>query len=207
VTSGRPRSTPAELAGEVQRFGLFSAAAVVERYIAVVDRAIRHEPDFSDTPPGDPAAALLDGAGRAVDAGMTLLDDLTSVLARTRRQGRSATPDELVLPAAVPGACSEVTVWVHNPTDAPVTDVRLRATSLVASSGALPGDAVAVSPEVLRVVEPGTVGEIRLVLTVPADQPAGDYQGLVLSSVDGTRPIGLTLSVRDPAIDPAIEPR
>ncbi len=203
MTSGRSRSTAAELAGEVQRFGLFSAAAVVDRYIAVVDRAIHHEPELSGPATGErPTAALVDGAGRAVDAGLTFLDDLTSTLAGTLRQGRSPAHDELVLPGVDPGACSEVAVWVHNPTASPVSDVRLRATSLVATTGVIPGEAVAFSPEVLAVVQPGNVGEIRLRVTVPADQPAGVYQGLVLSSVDGSRSIGLTLAVREPGAEP-----
>ncbi|MGW5239988.1 hypothetical protein ACWEOW_13730 [Monashia sp. NPDC004114] len=202
MTSGRSRPTAADLAGDVQRFGLFSAAAVVDRYIAVVDRAIHHEPDISGSSSGDPAAALLDGAGRAADAGLALLEELTSVLARTVTPGRTPGPDHLVLPPAAPGSCSEVSVWVHNPTTSPVAHVRLRATSLVASTGVMPAEAVAFSPEVLAVVDPATVGESRLRVTVPADQPAGEYQALVLSSVDGSRPIGLTLSVRVHGADP-----
>jgi hypothetical protein len=188
------------LVADVQQFGLFSAAAVVDRYTALVDHATRQEPVIPGQDPGDlGAAALVDGAGRLVDTGLAVLDDLISVLARAVRPGPPAVPDELVLPAAAPGTCSEVSVWVHNPTASPVRQVRLRATSLVSTTGVIPADAVAFSPELLSVVEPGAAGELRLRVTVPEDQPTGAYQALVLSSVDGARGIALTLTVRPQA--------
>ena len=62
-----------DLVGEVQRFGLFSAAAVVDRYAALVDRAIARDgwaPAGSDGGSGRP----VDTAVQLAEAWLRLLD-------------------------------------------------------------------------------------------------------------------------------------
>jgi hypothetical protein len=74
-------------------------------------------------------------------------------------------------------------------------------TNLISSNGArIPAASLSLSPERLDVVDAGTAREVRLRVDVPADQPAGHYHGLVLTSAAPSEPIALHLDVDDRAI-------
>ncbi|TFV86971.1 hypothetical protein [Blastococcus sp. CT_GayMR16] len=187
-----------DLVGEVQRFGLFSAAAVVDRYAEIVDRAIsRH---------GPAASAPLDdaGSGRMVDTAVAMagawsrLVDATSTLLRSEGAHDEATPT-LVLPATEPGSGTGASFWIHNTTSSAAPGIGLTVSGLVASDGHRIGaDALSVVPDRVGLLAAGTSQEVRVRVVVPAAQPAGCYFGLVMTSAAPAEPMVLRLAVRAP---------
>jgi hypothetical protein len=182
------------LVGEVQRFGLLSAAAVVERYIEAVDRAVttarltpaRLRPDEQD------AGWLADSAARMAEACLRLLDSAATLMSDTAAPGT----ERVVLASARSGSRSETSLWIHNPTSSATAVADLHVTNLVSSQGlSVPVSAVSFSPPRVGPVEPGTSREVRLRIEVPAHHPAGQYYGLVLSSAAPDAPIMLRLDV------------
>jgi len=197
--TGRPAAHGARaLVGDVQRFGLFSAAAVVDRYVEIVNRAIAADAVISRPPLAERDATRADLAARVAAACLELLDAVTSVLVQAGPAWTAPDQEGLTLPRTSAGSGSEVSVWVHNPTAAPVTSVELRATSLAGSRSSIPVEAVSFTPSSVPVVEPGAARAVRLHVAVPAGQPPGCYHGLVVSSVDGSQPIPMSLEVRAP---------
>lgn len=203
MTSGREAAARARhLVGDVQVFGLFSAAAVVERYIAVVNRAIAGDPvEMRGMPGGSPdgaaAASLADSAARMVEVCARAFDAVAAtVLKAPAADGGSPPMEAVVLPTARPGSSSEVSLWLHNGTSwAAHTD--LHVTSLVSSTGlTIPGEAVALSPERVEPLEPLARQEVRLRVDVPSAQGCGTYHGLVLASAAPSEAIVVRLEVR-----------
>jgi hypothetical protein len=184
------------LIGDVQRFGLLSAAAVVDRYTQIIDRATR---DASFPPTSAPAEEvgmgwMADSAARVAEAWVRLIESTSALI--TSRPG-TAQLERVLLPATFTGSRSEISLWVHNRTASPAA-VDLHATSLTSSIGvSIPADAVSFLPERLDVVEVGQAREVRLRVDVPADQPAGSYHGLVLISAAPGGPIAVGLEVGD----------
>jgi hypothetical protein len=186
-----------DLIGEVRRFGLYSAATVVDRYVEIVDRAISRDglvpaPAREDAGAGWPA----DTAVQVAAAWLRLLDS-TSALLRTEaaREPAAAT---LVLPAVGPGRVSEVSFWIHNTTSSPASDVVLHATPLMSSTGdALPAEAVTLVPSRLDLLPAGTSREVRLRALVPAGQPAACYLGMLLTSAAPSEPMVVRLEVAE----------
>ena len=184
-----------DLVGEVQRFGLFSAAAVVDRYAALVDRAIARDgwaPAGSDGGSGRP----VDTAVQMAEAWLRLLDTTSALLRQeVPRESAAAT---LVLPAAGPGRLVEASFWLHNTTPSPAPGIDLHVTALVSSDGrAVPADAVVTVPERVDLLAAGTSREIRLRVLVPAGQPAATYLGMVLTSAAPAEPLVVCLEVRE----------
>jgi hypothetical protein len=196
VTSARGAQ---HLIGDVQRFGLLSAAAVVDRYTEIIDRATRDDSFRLAPPSADERGTdwMVEGASRIVEACLTLLDS-TAMLIANRAIPDTAKPEieRLVMPVVRSGFSSETSVWVHNSTSSSATGIDLHLTSLTASNGvSIPVAAVSLSPERLHVVDAGTSLEVRLRVDVPADQPAGHYHGLVLISVTPLELLALHLEV------------
>jgi len=109
--------------------------------------------------------------------------------------------ERISLPPTGSGFGSETSLWVHNSTSSSAAAIDLHMTNLISSNGvSIPAAAVSFSPERLDVVDPGTAREVRLRVEVPADQPAGHYHGLVLTSAAPSEPIALHLDVDDRAI-------
>jgi hypothetical protein len=196
VTPGRTSGHGAQhLVGDVQRFGLLSAAAVVDRYTEIVDRATQN----GSPPPADErgTAGLVDSAARIAEAYLGLIDTTAALIANT------ATPDTAVpemerhvLPPTRPGFSSETSLWVHNRTSSAVTYIDLHMTGLISSNGvSIPLGVVSFSQKRLDLVDTGSAREVRLRIDVPADQPAGNYHGLVLISAAPLEPIALHLGV------------
>jgi hypothetical protein len=178
-----------DLVGVVQGFGLFSAAAVVDRYAEIVDRAIsRHAPS---------PAAQDGGAGRLADAWLRLLDTTSTLL----RSGAAQNPADgaLVLPPTTAGRSCDAALWLHNTTSSPVPAVALHVTGLVSTDGhRIPAEAVTLVPERIDLLAAGTSREVRLRLRVPAGQDAATYHGLVVTSAAPTEPLAVRLEVRAP---------
>ena len=166
--------------GEVQRFGLLSAAAVVDRYVEIVNReTVRHP--LADLPQTLAGGVRGTGAGAAamLRTGLQLLDAAARLPSDTVASGT----ETLVLPRARPGADAEASVWVHNRTASVVASVELRATVLIsAEEHTIPGEAVAFHPQGAVVLEPGTCREVRVRVSVPKGQPPGLYRGLLTGS-------------------------
>ena len=192
------------LIGDVQRFGLLSAAAVVDRYAELIDRATRDESFRSPPLPADERRTgwMVDSAARIADTYLSLVDT-TAELIPNRAMADTAVPkmERISLPPTRSGFGSETSLWVHNSTSSSAAAIDLHMTNLISSNGlSIPAAAVSFSPERLDVVDPGTPREVRLRVEVPADQPAGHYHGLVLTSAAPSEPIALHLDVDDRAI-------
>jgi hypothetical protein len=185
----------APLVSDVQRFGLLSAAGVVSRYAAIVDRALGSDtwPVAMPRRPGIGPDALVQGVPRLAEAALRLLDEVTT-LAVQATAGSPAAPQQLELPTATPGGTSQLSVWLHNPTAAPVA-TRVQVTCLVSGDGAvLPVAALTCEPAGDAPLAPAGAREVLLRVSVPVSQPLGLYHGLVVASV-APDPMRLALQV------------
>jgi hypothetical protein len=181
--------TARRLVEDVQRLGLHSASAVVERYAVAVEQTLGLDPPTDVTAPPDPGA-LVDVTARMAQAYLGLLDGLVGLVDRPRRP---VEPLESVhVPATPPGGTGRVSLWVHNGTADPVEAV-VRLGPLVSAEGvALPAGAATVAPAEVT-VPPGGRAEVRLQVDVPDGHPLGTYFGLGLSP--GARPVAVRLDV------------
>lgn len=207
MTPGDAGHGARHLVGDVQRFGLLSAAAVVDRYQRIVDRAIAGAAGSARSAgsagsAGSAAApplsadgladGLADSAAGLARAALRVLDAAANLVEGPAATGR----DVLELPAAQPGATIEVSLWVHNPTASPATGVEVHVTDFVSGHGSrIAAEAVSFSPERVPRVAPGGREEIRLRLAVPTSQPAGRYHGVVLSSAGPGDALAVRLDV------------
>lgn len=199
-----PPGPAGHLFGDVQRFGLRSAALVVDRYTGVVDRVLAAAvpepslpfPDGATTDEGIPEepVRLLKTLAQALESAAAALSGATA------RDDASA--DVLVLPPVTPGAVGEGALWVHNPTPSPVTCLQVHATDLVSPAGDRL-DAGTFSPPAVDRVEAGGSREIRLRVAVPAGAPPAQYHGLVLLSAAPDEPMTVRLHVLPDAGAPA----
>jgi hypothetical protein len=191
------------LIGDVQRFGLLSAAAVVNRYTELIDRATRDD-SFPLAPvPADERGNgwMVDSAARIAEAYLSLVDTIAAQIPN-RAMPDTAAPnlERLILPPTRSGSDSETSLWVHNSTSYSADAIDLNVTTLISSNGVrIPAASVSFSPERLDAVDAGTAQEVRLRVDVPADQPPGHYHGLVLISAAPSEPIALHLDVDDRA--------
>ena len=196
MTSGRDGIQAAgHIIGEVQRFGLLSAAAVVDRYVEIIDRETVRQPivDVPRTLAGGLQGAG-DGAAAMLRAGLQLLD----AAARLPSDAVAPGTEILVLPRARPGADAEASVWVHNRTSSLVATVELRATVLIsAEEHTIPGEALMFHPQGAVVLEPGTRREVGVRVSVPKGQPPGLYRGLLTGSGAPDGAVTLRLAVED----------
>ena len=186
-----------DLVGEVRRFGLYSAATVVDRYVEIVDRAISRD-GLAPAPAGEDAGAgwPADPAAQVASAWLRVLD-ATSALLRTEAPRETATAT-LVLPAVGPGQASEVSFWIHNTTSSPAPDVALHVTPLMSSNGrALAAESVSLVPQRLGLLAAGTSQEVRLRVLLPAGQPPACYLGMVLTSAAPSEPMVVRLEVAE----------
>jgi hypothetical protein len=218
-TAGREAAARVlDVVGQVQAFGLASAAAVAERYVQTVDRYLAER----DTPPGDGAdrgeaaggaAQALAGMERAllrsVELVATGLDgqwpglEWPGLDGRRPATGAGPHPDILELPPVRAGECAQASLWVHNRTSAAVP-VTLRAGLLASSEG----NVVAADVEVVEAlanprsgtvaaaeVPPGGSAEVRVRVRVPAGTAPGHFHGLVTSTATPRQALPLLLEV------------
>jgi hypothetical protein len=178
---------------EVQRFGLLSAAAVVDRYIEIVNRGMvgdpfRHVREAVDIT----ATGPVDGAARMLEAWLQALDTAARLIPEAIAPGTEI----LVLPRTEPGHACEASMWIHNRTTSLVASVELHSTILVSPEAlTIPVDTVTFLPQATVVVEPGTCREVTVRVRVPQGQPPGQYHGLVLGSAAPDGAISLLLEV------------
>ena len=186
------------LVGDVQRFGLFSAASVVDRYNAMVDRAmvddgIASVPSSVD---GLDPGALVDRAARLAEAYLRFLDTTAVIASRAGRGQARPEMETIILPPARPASSSETSLWVHNPTSAASTGIEISVTGFISPKGAtIPAPVVRASPRRIDRLDASTSREVRLSVDIPRDQPAGMYFGLVLISDSPGDAISLLLKV------------
>jgi hypothetical protein len=188
------------LVGDVQRFGLFSAATVVDRYTAMVDRAMIDDRVASvpSSVDGLDPGALVDRAARMAEAYLRLLDTTALIASRAGRGEARPEMETIILPPARPASSSETSLWVHNPTSAGSRGIEVAATGLISSEGVtIPARAVRTSPQRVDQLVPSTSQELRLRVDVPRDQPGGLYFGLVLIADAPDDPISLLLKVEE----------
>ena len=186
------------LVGDVQRFGLFSAASVVDRYNAMVDRAMVDDgiASMPSSVDGLDPGALVDRAARLAEAYLRLLET-TAVIASRAGRGQARTEMEtIILPPATPASSSETSLWVHNPTSAASTGIEISVTGFISPNGAtIPAPVVRTTPRSVDHLDPSTSREVRLRVDIPQDQPAGMYFGLALISDSPDDAISLLLKV------------
>ncbi len=184
------------LADDVQRFGLLSAAAVVDRYRQLVDRAIE-DVDLGEAIPGglestDPSW-LVDRASRLAGGYLRFLESAASAL------GSRPEPDTIervAMPPTRPGESAEGSLWAHNPTEGPAV-IEVASTALVSVGGAVvPEDHVSLRPINALPMEPGGKVEILLRIDVPSGAHPGRYVGLIHMPDPGDDPVAVDLEVR-----------
>jgi hypothetical protein len=167
------------LATEVQRFGLLSAAAVVDRYRHLVDRSIEAV-DAGDTMPGGLESAdsswLIDRASRLAGGYLRFLESaISAVGSRSDRAG----VERVALSPTPPGGVAEGSLWLHNPTDVATSPMQLTATCLVDARGTEIGvEGISFDPPTAGPVAPGGMTRIRVRVAVPAGADPGRYFGL-----------------------------
>jgi hypothetical protein len=191
------------LVGDVQRFGLISAARIVDRYIGVIDRAMDGDGLLAPvTPDARDLHVFAEGAGLMAQAYLAFSEATATLLDnRGREYGGRQGIERLVLPRSRPGSPSEAVLWMHNPTSTP-TALRLHVTSLEASTGAtIPAGLISLVVPGPDTVEAGTSRDVQVRVDVPAHQAAGSYHGLVLSSEPRCEPLAIQLDVVDPRED------
>lgn len=186
---------------EVQRFGLLSAASVVDRYVEIINRERVGDPErHAREALSGATEGSVGGAARVLEAGLQALDGAARLVADAVAPGT----ETLVLPQTEPGSDSEASVWIHNCTSSLVASVELRATVLVsAEEFTIPGDAVTFRPEDAVLVEPGTCREVTVCVSVPEGQHHGLYRGLVVGSGAPDGAITLRLAVERPGGGPS----
>jgi hypothetical protein len=187
------------LIGEVRRFGLLSAATVVDRYNSMVELAV--SADTVGVEPLSPESldpqALIDGAVRMTAAYLRFIETTAGLVAR-RRGGSTGPSESVVLPAAPPGGSTMISLWAHNPTAVPALGLEIEVTRVMSpDGGVIPAHGVSVTPRILGRLDPMTSHEIRMRVGIPADQTPGWYLGLVRIGGDPGSPITVQLEVTE----------
>lgn len=184
------------LVDDVRRFGLLSAATVVDRYTQMVERAVAHDPWMSapsDATEPDPLG-VAEATARLGQAYLAFVDSVAEILGSGRRDGHMPV-ERVVLPAAPPGGTSRGSLWVHNPTQA-AADIEMEVTPLMSTHGvSLPHAAIDLSPGNVLLLPSGGSRELRIRVDVPPDQDAGHYHGLAFVSAAPDEPLVLALEV------------
>ena len=188
---GREEETD-PLAETVRRYGLLSAAAVVDRYVAVVDRVVSAG---ARTVGGPAGAGPADQAGDLGEVTTRAVRAVLDVLGSTRQGPHDKAPSAVVLAGAEPGGRADGRLWVHGPRDRP-TLVGLHATGLVSDRGStIDARHITLAPARVHVAAGGSA-EVVVSVAVPADAAPGRYHGVLVCSAARTTPLGLVLHVR-----------
>jgi len=201
VAGGAARAVQ-HLVGDVQRLGLLSAAAVVDRYVDLVDGVLGGGPARSapGASSGD-ARGLAQSAASLTQAWVGLVEATAALLPGAGGTGGgaeagTAEPDEVRLPETAAGQVARGSLWLHNPTDHELAGVRVAATGLVAGDGSVvPASAVELDPcEVPRVAAGASV-EVGVRVRVLGEQPPGWYHGVLVCSVAARQALPVALRV------------
>lgn len=170
------------LVAQVRRFGLMSAASVVDRYATLVEQALGTDPTRLGLPDEHPSP---------LEEALTALGDL---LASARGPSGDAV-ERVELPATPVGSSSSVTLWLHNPSPEPGSGLSVRCTGLVRADGRPgPAPSVEVAPAGVTVPAGGSAGFL-LEARVPDGLEPGLYLGLAVPAPVQGDPVVIVLRV------------
>lgn len=180
------------LVGDVQRFGLLSAAAVVDRFTAMIDEAVAGGSGRSQPPSADAGRFMADSA-RLVEAYLRFLDSASGLI--VGRSDGAAAPDRVGLSAA-PGTVAEATAWIHNTSAEAGVDITFHPSPLVGPRGVeIRSDRIKVKPKRIDRLAAGDSVELRIRVEVPAKAAVGGYHGVILTSTPPAATIAVQLEV------------
>jgi hypothetical protein len=188
----------------VQRFGLLSAASVVERYVDLVDRTMGGAPQTSASAPrasDRPAGPFMDrDTSVLVESATGVAEAYLGLLDAAARLAEPSTPTTgLVLDPVQPGGWTQASLWVHNPGDEPTQGLTVTMSALVTADGAsLDGASATCTPSRLDSITGRGSARLDVRVDVPHDQRPGEYHGLVLVSLAAGEPISIRLEVVAP---------
>jgi hypothetical protein len=172
------------LVGEVRRFGLLSAAAVVDRYTRLVDQALE-QPSIaggSSAMWADPSW-LVERASSLAGAYLRFLDGAGSLLVPQSDAGQQTMVEMVTLSPVRVGGTSEGSLFVHNPTAEWGRGISVEVAPLVSASGGLIGpDSMQIDPSVID-LGPSSSVEVRLRVTPPENVAPGRFFGTARISI------------------------
>jgi hypothetical protein len=193
------RPPPWSSVSDVGKLGLETAAAVVERLLAVTRLSWPRQsgaPSFFFLP------ASVDGSdSRRMRADAERLIDLYAEWARAlvdaaaeAAHPNGGSPDRLLIGPVAPDTSVKTTVWLHT-LDGPATGpARLVATDLVAHhGGSIPSGTIQFDPAIIDGRSPRTSTEVTVLAAVPPETSPGPYHGHILA--DGLPELSLPLCV------------
>ena len=212
-----PGKRPGRLVADVQRFGLSSAAAVVDRYTSLVTTTLGNPAQRdSATPSGGPLAAtetasIVEATALLAEGYLRLLDGVSALAGSPGAQVGTSTagggqPDaatiaQVALPPAHAGESSTVPIWMHNPTPKPILGYGITLGGFLAADGCtIPAQSVSVTPGSVAAPAGGSA-EFSIVVDLPIAQPPGRYAALAF--VRTQHPHG---AQRPPSSDDQSEP-
>jgi hypothetical protein len=167
--------TAPELAGrlidQVQRFGLASASAVIDRYTAVAEAALGTDPL---RPPSLGSEPFSEAAAQAGEAYLALLAGAAALADRTGQR-----PEHIDLPPVAAGSSAHRAVFLHNGTGHPIAQACVRIGPFLSAASMMPAEVATIQPAAVPLT-PGASAELRLQVGVPAAQPPGDYFAIAL---------------------------
>ena len=181
-----------DLMRDVRRFGLQSAASVVDRYVDVIERHLNGEQSLGPVEAfATRADSALDGfTGSTWQAGLRLLEAIG-------RPGADLA-GTLRLPPAAPGTSSEASFWIHNLTSAVVASEFYASVLVSPSDDRIPASAVSFLPSTVGSLEAGGSRQVVVRASVPPDQLPGRYRGLLMGTATPDGTLTLLLDVVDP---------
>jgi hypothetical protein len=169
--------TAPELAGrlidQVQRFGLASASAIIDRYTAVAEAALGTDPA---RPLSLESEQLSDAAAQAGAAYLALLAGAGALAERSEHR-----PERIDLPPVAAGSATHGALFLHNGTEHPIAEAWVRIGPFLSVAGSMPAGAATIEPTDIPLA-PGASAELRLNVGVPAAQPPGDYFAIALAT-------------------------
>jgi hypothetical protein len=191
--SRSPTPPPAEIATQVSRFGLMSAATIVDRYVIAARRALdgTARPGMPSSAAAGSPSRLAELAGSAaapiLDTYLDLVDWFSSI--------DPETASAVELPPASTGSSSLGTVWVHNDTTTSVGPLRVVVSDFIeAGGGHIDATVVVLTPRQLDSLAAHSAAQVDVEVRVARDQPSGTYHGLLLVS-GSDQPLPLRLQV------------
>jgi len=193
-----------DIVGQVQVFGLASAAAVAERYIGTVDRYLAEHDAPVGTSEDDRGRGSPDlmWAACMEQALMQSLDRVGAWQDDVRLKSRTPRQEILRLPPVPAGSDSRAAVWVHNPTTAPVV-LTVRMSSLTSADGAvLPADEVVVETGGSVEVDAGGSAQVMLHVQVPSGTRPGHFHAVLTSTATPRQALPVLLEVLTAEVSP-----
>jgi len=174
--SGLDVDAAARLAGQVQEFGFDSARLVVGRFAEMFDR-------------------FQSSTARSGSAGPL------SWVSGPMAQNPSDEPDALLLAHVEPGGRCAARMWMHNPTNSSVSNLRFWSQGFVTHDGkTLPPSAITFNPPNVPSIEPESSLEVTVSVAIPSATLPGTYHGQILVEGLPEEVFPARVNVVDPAV-------